>query len=134
MRLWSFLLIAVLTLVSCAKTPPNLSPTGARTFQANQAVVALGTLQHAAIELNKVQVCEPAPCHPLLTDTNTGVVVDNVTSALTAMRAVPTGWKATATQALDTIQMRLDESGKTTLTAYISMAVTIINGLIGGTA
>ena len=55
--------------LGCTHAPPSLSPAGARLYQANEVVVAIGTLQHAAIELNKVQVCPtPATCHPLLID------------------------------------------------------------------
>lgn len=130
-----------LTAASCAHTPPNLTPTGAATFRANEAVVALGTVQHAAIELNKIQVCQqnaqpvvppltsPAPCHPFLSDANTGVVVDNATTAFNAVKAIPDGWKAAITQALSTISERLDADGRASLGAYLTAASTILNSL-----
>lgn len=126
-------LVALVVCVGCAKAPPNLSPVGQRTYQANQAVVALGTVQHAAIELNKIQVCTPAPCHPLLSDKNTALVVDNMTTAFNGIRGVPSGWKATALTALQSVQMRLDAEGKSSIAAYLDMAITLVSSLTGDT-
>lgn len=123
------LLVVVLLAVGCAKAPPQLPAGDAVLFQANQAVVAIGTVQHAAIELNKVQVCPPAPCRPLLSDANTRIVIDNVASALTTIKQVPTGWRPTITAALTEIQNRLDADGKTRLAAYVQTANTIITSL-----
>lgn len=115
---------------SCAKhAPPSLSPAGVKIWQANEVVVAIGTLQRAAIQLNGVQVCEPAPCHPLLSDHNTGVVVDSVTVALKTIDAAPGGWRVTATTAIDAIEQALDFTGRTKLRAYLEAARTIINSL-----
>lgn len=128
----SILVIAVILLSTCAKAPSTLSPVGQRTYQANQAVVAIGTLQHAAIELNKVQVCVPPPdgkCHPLLSDNDTGIVVDAVANALTVVKQVPDGWKPTFTQALATISQRLSQAGKPQLAAYITAVNTVLNSL-----
>lgn len=130
----TLLLVLALVLLGCAKPPSTLSPVGARTFQANQAVVAIGMLQRSAIELNKIEVC-PTPatvpaCHPFLSDQNTGIVVDNVTTALTAIRGVPLGWKGTIEQALTTIAARLDGDGKTQLASYITAANSVIAALV----
>lgn len=124
------LLCLVLALsIGCTHAPPSLSPAGARVYQANEVVVAIGTLQHAAIELNKTQVCPtPATCHPLLLDANTKVVVDASTAALTTIKATPDGWKAAASALLTQITTRLDAAGKTQLSAYVQV-VTQIAGL-----
>lgn len=128
----TFLAIALCATLACAsKAPSGLSPAGVRVWQANEAVVALGTAQHAAIQLNKVQVCTPAPCHPLLSDRNTGIVVDNVLTALRMIRAVPAGWKAIALAALDAIISRLDDDGQTKFGAYLEAAYTIITAIRG---
>lgn len=122
-------LVLALT-VACAKTPPNLDPTGALTFQANEAVVAVGTVQHAAIQLNEVRVCDAAAvCTPLLSDANTRIVVEASTDALTTIRKVPSGWKATSLAAMERIQLRLDAAGKEKLSVYVTAAITIINAL-----
>ena len=132
MRKYHALIALVLAFVmsSCAKPPASLSPAGAKVYQANQAVVAIGTLQHAAIELNKIQNCQPMPCQPFLSDKNTGVVVDNVATALMTIRAVPAGWKATAQAALTEIAARLDGDGKTQLASYLNAASTVIATLV----
>lgn len=127
------LIACVLVTSGCASAPTSLSPTGQRTYQANQAVVAIGMVQHVAIDLNQIQVCPPAPCHPLLSDTNTGVVVDNVASALKTVRAVPGGWKLTIMSALVEMGQRLDAEGHRQLGSYIQTAVTVVSSLTGGT-
>lgn len=114
---------------ACAKQPPNLDPATLKVWQANEAVVAIGTVQHAAIELNRAQICEPAPCRPILSDTNTRTVINVVESALISIRQVPTGWKATGIEALAEIEKRLDEAGKTKLVSYVQAARTIIEVL-----
>lgn len=122
-----FALIGLLLTIGCTThTPPSLSPAGARLYQANEVVVAIGTLQHAAIELNKVQVCpQPTSCHPLLVDADTRVVVDASTTALTTLKATPDGWKAAATALLTQIESRLDAAGKTQLAAYLQVVRTM---------
>lgn len=127
----AFLSLILCTTLACAgKAPPGLSPAGVRVWQANEAVVALGTAQHAAIELNKVQVCNPT-CYPLLSDHNTGVVVDNVLTALHTIKAVPDGWKATALEAINAIMLRIDSEGQARIVAYLEAARAVINA-IGG--
>lgn len=109
---------------ACAKTPPALDPTGTRAWQANQAVVALGELQHAAIEFNKVQICDEAPsaCHPIVSDANVRIVIDVIGPALTSLRAAPDGWRTVSEQALDQVAARLDAQGKSKLAGYIQAA------------
>ena len=122
------IVIAVVVMAGCAKAPPSLSPAGVRIWQANEGVVALGTVQHTAIELNKIQVCDPA-CHPLVSDRNTGIVVDAVADGLKAIQRVPDGWKATAVVVLERIEGRLDAAGKEKLAAYVIAARTVIDAL-----
>lgn len=110
--------VLALTISACASAPPNLTPAAQRAYYANEVVVAIGTLQHAAIELNKVQVGTPP--HALLSDADTRVVVEAVTDALTAIRAVPDGWKATASVTLDRIQQRLSVDARSHLAPYLA--------------
>jgi len=120
---------------ACAKTPPSLSPTGTRFYQADRGVVAIGTVQHVAIDLNRIQVCDPQPCHALLSDQNTRIVVDATTTALTTIKAAPSGWAAAATTALERLAAQLDEAGKKELAAYLDAArqiVTTFGGANGG--
>jgi len=125
------LVVALLfVLPSCAsKAPASLTPAGVIVWQANEVTVGLGTLQHVAIGLNEVQMCEPLPCHPLLSTNNTGIVVDAVTDGLTALKKVPEGWRATGLEAIQRIEARLDAAGKTKLSAYLAAARTVVENL-----
>lgn len=118
-------------LTACHPAPPNLDPTTTKMWQADQAQVILGELQHTAISFNKVQVCNPTPgqpvnvqtdCHPLLSDRNTGYVVDAVTAALATVHKSPEGWQATSLTALDQVSSTLDAYGKAQLASYIDAA------------
>lgn len=127
-------LVVALTLItaSCAKAPSSLTPVGVKYYQANRGVVAAGTLQHVAIELNKVQVCPTPPattpaCHPLLSEANTRIVGDATSSAITVMRQAPDGWKPTLDAALTQISSKLDAAGKQELAAYLDAARAIVN-------
>lgn len=123
------LALALVLSSACASAPASLSPQSQIVWHADQGVVALGTVQHAAIELNKIQVCDPAPCHPLFSDANTRVVVSVVTDALTTIKPLPAGWKPVAVTALDRLVSRLDASGQQQLGAYVAAARTIVNSL-----
>lgn len=130
--------LVIVSLAGCARhAPASLSPNGIRTWQANEVAVALGTVSHTAIELNKVQVCdpvtvgggEPSNCHALLSDSNTRVVLDAVEDGLKTIKAVPDGWKATGLAALTRISARLDLAGRDKLNAYLTAAKAIIDAL-----
>lgn len=129
-RLAAAVLVAgCLTIPACAgNTSPNTSPTVQVIATANDVVVGLGTLQHAAIELNKAQTCTtatPPACTPLLSEANTRIVVNAVGEALKTIQQVPNGWKATAGSALTAITARLDAAGQAKLAAYIQAVRTI---------
>jgi hypothetical protein len=124
--------LLALTVACASKAPPSLSPADTRMWQANEAGVALGTIQRAAIDLNRIEACEPAPCRKLLSDTNTRAVIDVVVPALQTIRAVPDGWLATANAAVDQVTLRLDAAGKTKLRAYVEAARIILNQLAKG--
>jgi len=117
------ILLVALACAGCAKAPPNLTPAGVVVWQANEATVILGNVQRTAIGLNGVQRCEiPRPCEPLFSDRNTGIVVDVVTDGLLTLRAVPSGWRATTSEALNRVAMRLDEAGRTKIAGYLQAA------------
>ena len=123
------LLVAALVCLHCASAPPTLSPQAAIAYRANNVVVAIGAVQHAAVALNGVQTCEPAPCHPILSDANTRIVVDASTTALTAIRSAPDGAKATAVTALEQIERQLDAFGLQQLQPYVQAARAVVAGL-----
>lgn len=135
MRILSLLLICLcLTFSSgCAKAPPNLPPDTLVVWKANEAVVAIGTVQHVAIELNKILICDPPPnqtnCHSVLSDKNTGIVVDAVRKVLLTIQQVPSGWRQTVLTGLDQIDAALDELGKAKLKAYTAAARVTVSAL-----
>ena len=124
-------ILLLVVLAACAKAPPDLPAADLLLFKADQAQVAIGTAQHAAIELNKIKVCPTGPtsCHPLLSDANTKIVIDAVANAVKAIQAVPNGWLATSHTVLATITQRLDQAGKTTFGSYVTAAGAIIDAL-----
>lgn len=129
---WTSVLVFVLSLsiltTGCASAP-TLPPGGQVLYAADEVMVAFGTLQHAAIELNKKCTTVTLPCVPIVSTANANVVVDVTKEAVTLITATPSGWKAIASTALSQIQSRLDAAGKTKLSAYID-ALKKIAGLL----
>lgn len=115
----SIAVVALLAFPACRHAPPSLSPPGAVTWQVNEVVVALGIVQQSAIGLNAVQICDPLPCHPVLSDANTEIVIDAVGDGVSTLKRVPSGWRGTALGILDVIERRLDEAGVTKLQPYL---------------
>jgi hypothetical protein len=132
MRFLSSMLLAFSLSCSSNPVPASLSGPGVVAYRANQVGVSLGTVQHAAIELNKIQQCTPAPCHPLLSDANTKVVIDAVTDAVTTLKATPDGWQSTANTALTRIETRLDADGKQQIAAYLETVRTVMTTVAKG--
>lgn len=126
MRRSRTVLLLLLLAASCAKAPASLSPAGIRDYHANEVVVSLGTIQRTAIALNAVQVCEPAPCHPLFSDRNTRTVIDAVEVSLRTIHAAPAGWKAAAQTALATMRANVDAAGLAKLQPYLLAAQTVL--------
>lgn len=132
--LGTLLLAAALsTAASCRQPVPPESTQEYRVVAiATDVVIALGTLQHAAIELNEKLVCDsaaPPVCAPLLSEANTRIVVQNVTSTLTAMGPNPANIQVTVDTTLKEIESRLDAAGKTKILPYIQ-AVRVVAGLL----
>lgn len=125
--------IAMLAIaVACAsRAPATQTPKALRLWQANEVVVHLGQLQDVAIGLNGIQQCPtPSECAPVLSDKNTGYVVDAVEIAVRTIQKVPEGYKAAALSALETIEKQLDVAGKAKLVPYISVARQMVNALV----
>jgi len=129
-RIGPLIVVTLLLTVSCAgNKPPNLTPDVLPIWQANESIVAIGMFQEATIGLNSIQVCEPLPCHPLVSDDNTRKVVTGTTSAIRTIRQLPNGWRATSIAALLEIEQQLDAAGKTKLAAYLQAARLILGGI-----
>lgn len=124
------LLLALVLSSACAThVPPSLTGPGIIAFQANRIGVPIGTVQHTAIELNKIQVCNPAPCHPFLSNADTRIVVDAATEAAMVLRATPAGWQVTANLFISRLEARLTAAGKGQLGAYLEVVRTVMNSI-----
>jgi hypothetical protein len=120
----------IMFMAACAgNAPSSLTPAGVKDWQANEVVVAIGTLQRTAIALNGVQVCDPAPCHALFSDANTRTVIDAVEVALKTIQAAPAGWRVAADTALTQITTKVDAAGLAKLQPYLAAARSVIDSL-----
>ena len=127
-------IIVLSIIVACAsKAPPVQTPKALKIWQANEVVVHLGQLQDVAIGLNDIQQCSqtaPTECAPILSDKNTGYVVDAVEVAVKTIQKVPEGYKAAALQALDAIEKQLDAQGKTKMLPYVTVVRQLVTALV----
>ena len=145
------LVALLLTLSACAgyRPPPTLVGPDRGLWYANEIAVGLNNLQHAAIELNKIPVCDQASpasfpnspenaplvvqsCRPLLSDDNVRAVGETMSDARAALRQTPSGWAAIAAAALDRLQVRLDNAGQVKLAAYVQMVRFLVNSFVPG--
>lgn len=122
-------LLVALALAGCTQPPPTLSPAGIRDYRANEAVLAIGTVQAVAISLNGIQVCDPAPCRPLVSDRNTRRVIDAVEVALKTIQAAPNGWKTATLTAVTTIRAQLEPEALAKLDPYLVTVLTVVASL-----
>lgn len=107
--------------------PPDL-------WAANEVVVALGTLQHAAIALNAITVCDPGTkivCHPFFSDEHTRATIDVTRSALEQIDELPARWNQATLTACDQLYERitLSDHPDLKLNPYIETARAIVRGL-----
>lgn len=128
----ALIVIALVITAGCAqKAPPSLSPAGVVTWQANQALLVLDSVQHSAIGLNKIQRCDAAQvCKPMLSDANTRLVIDIVADSVNTIRAVPSGWKATTVAGLRAVSSRLDAEGQQVIAAYVQAGLTVLESIV----
>lgn len=125
--------LLVVGFVGCAgNRPPNLTPEQLALYRADDALVAIGTVQHAAIELNKIKTCTsatPPVCTPtIMSDRNTGIIVDAVADAVPVIVATPEGWRAAVSALLERVQSRLDAAGLTRVRPYLDVLRLLVNG------
>lgn len=110
---------------SCASNP-NVPPQIAQLQMVDEAVIAVGTLQHAVIELNKIQTGEPP--HPLVSDTDTRTVVDAVADALTVLKQAPAGWRATVQTLITRVEGRLSADARRRASPYLAALRVFLQG------
>ena len=129
----STILILAIMVACASKAPPVQTPKALKLWQANEVVVHLGQLQDVAIGLNDIQQCSqtaPSECAPILSDKNTGYVVDAVEVGVRTIQKVPEGYKAAALSALDSIEKQLDAQGKTKMLPYVTVVRQLVTALV----
>lgn len=123
------LLWAIMLSGCAAQAPPSLSPTGVRIYQANQALLVLDMIQRSAIGLNRIQICEPAPCRPMLSDDDTRQVIDTVAIGVKAIQVAPAVWKVQATSTLNEVSSHVGLEGRKTLSQYVNAGLQLLLGI-----
>ena len=119
--------VALVAPACASRAPATLDPQSVRVWQAAKAVAALGTVQHAAIELNAIERCdESGACSPLFSDRDTAMVISIVAPTVTAIGQAPNGWFSVADVALVEIADRLDEGGQRELAIYLQTARAVL--------
>jgi hypothetical protein len=86
----------------------------------------------AAKGLNRITICNPAPCHQVLSEQNARIVVQAVTSAEETLGQIPSGWRAVMDTAIRQIETYLDDYGKSKFLPYIEAARVVLNNLVKG--
>ncbi len=109
----------VLTVASCAKVPPTLSPAGAAAFQATRVVKALDVLQDFAIAAE-------AQNPKLLSTNNTRKVVTYVGASVKVIDAVPGGWKTTVTAGLVQLEHDIPPAEWQRIAPYVTLLRVLI--------
>jgi len=115
----------LLLLISIAACTPKVAPsTDARTIAAlkvKEVVIAIGTIQHAAIEFNKQGV---------INNEATEYTIDYIKSALNVIKTTPNGWRLTVVKILDELEGKLNANAKDKLSPYIDIAKILILRLV----
>jgi hypothetical protein len=132
-RLPTLSVVFLLALVACRapQPPPVITPGTVRAWQANQAVIALGDLQRAAINYHATHRCDDngLNCVRMLSEANTRVVVSAIVPALERIKAEPSSWKPVGLGALNTIDQGLDAKGHERMDADLTKARSTLDGL-----
>ena len=121
MKLFAKYAVVILaaSLLSCAKAPTALSPSGTAAFHATRVVKALGVLQDFAIAAE-------AQTPKLLSTDNTRKVVNFVGSAAKTIDAVPAGWKPTVMAGLVQLQADLPPPDWARVAPYVQLIKVLI--------
>lgn len=112
-------LVAGLTLVGCAKKAPAVTP-AQLTAQEQEAVSILDVLQATAQAMN-----QQTP--KLLSDSGLKAVTQAHDTAEAALKALPTGWKASVQAAFDQLPNDMTAAEYAKVQPFVLAAETIIN-------
>ena len=113
-------LIALALVVSCAKAPPQLSPTGQKAWAALQVVQEAKVFRDVAVAGEQQKV--------LSTDT-TRYVVEWHKSFLQSIQQYPNGWKATTVASLDELKKKIPDAERPKLEPYFNLLTTLLQGV-----
>jgi len=142
----AILILIALTGIGCgAYRAPASYPQPQRTlWYATEIAVAVNTVQTAAIQLNKISVCEagtvitaesgpaldiPPACHPLLSEDNVRAVGETASDIRASLRKTPEGWRAIVATGLERMTARLDNAGQVKLAAYLQAVRFLLGSL-----
>lgn len=113
-------LLLLVSVLACAKTPPNLTPEATVAFKGTQAVKALDLLRDTAISAH-------AQTPPLLAEDTTRRVVLYHQSTVKIIQASPSGWVPVAQTGLDELVNNLSPPQKDLLGPYLALLKTVLN-------
>lgn len=114
------------TTMGCAKPPVDLDPAALPYWRANEVQVAFGAVQHAAIELNKLQKSDGTR---VLSDASTLTVIGIVEDVVLTLRRTPEGWVGIANGGLQRLTERLDPEARARLGSYLDVIRDLLEGL-----
>jgi hypothetical protein len=112
-------LVLALTLVSCAKAQPTLSPAGEAAFKATQVVKALDVLRDVAISAE-------TQTPKLISTADTRKVINFHESAVKTISAVPDGWRNIVAVGLAQLQHDLPQPTWTRIQPYAALVTALI--------
>lgn len=114
-----YLLLFLIAFTACTpKVGPNTDPRAVTALKVKEVVIAIGTVQHTAIELNKVGI---------VNNEATEYTIDYVKSALNVIKATPNGWQPSVIKVLDELENKLNPDAKARLFPYLIIVRNLIS-------
>lgn len=114
----SVLIVSLLFYTACSgNLGPNVDPRVPVALGVKEAVIAVGTIQHTAIELNRAG---------LVPDRDVRVIGNAVKSIDSTLGTLPQGWQAVVNSGLDEMLKQLDEPTKLRIAPYVEIAKLVI--------
>lgn len=119
LRLLPFLMVGLLALPSssCAKAPPNLTPSGKAAFQKTQVLKSLDLLRDIAIE---------AESSGILKTPDARKVVQYHKDTVLIMQASDLGWKAAVQSGLDALVRELPAEAGQKIAPYVALLKAVL--------
>lgn len=113
----ALVLCASLWIVSCAPTPPQLSPSAATAYQARRVVAVLDVIRDTTVDAEK---------QGLLSTDNARKIVTWHKAALLTIQEAPTGWRSTVRASLDQVFQQLPSKEQQVVAAYFALAKALL--------